>query len=76
MAALESWKVRGLPDNPSAWLFRVAHINAMRKLPSRSGRRRILERNPEDGCEVSRPRAQVGSLTGGEGPDRAATPIR
>ncbi len=59
MAALESWKVAGLPDNPSAWLFRVAHNNVMGDLRKRSGRRRILEQSeeedmgaPEDGPEV------------------------
>ena len=47
MTALESWRVAGLPDNPSAWLFRVAHNNLMGELRKRSGRRRILERNTE-----------------------------
>ncbi len=47
MAALESWRVAGLPDNPSAWLFRVAHNNLMGDLRKRSGRRRILEQSEE-----------------------------
>ena len=47
MAALEKWKVAGLPDNPSAWLFRVASNNLMGELRTRSGRRRILEQNAE-----------------------------
>ncbi len=25
MKALEAWTIAGLPENPSAWLFRVAH---------------------------------------------------
>ncbi len=29
MTALESWTIAGLPDNPSAWLFRVAHNNLL-----------------------------------------------
>jgi RNA polymerase sigma-70 factor (ECF subfamily) len=48
MTALESWRVAGLPDNPSAWLFRVAHNNVIGELRKGSGRRRILERNPTD----------------------------
>jgi RNA polymerase sigma-70 factor (ECF subfamily) len=59
MTALESWKVAGLPSNPSAWLFRVAHNNLMGDLRKRSGRRRILEQGneadwgaPEDGPEL------------------------
>lgn len=44
MTALESWTVGGLPDNPSAWLFRVAHNNLIGELRQGAGRRRILER--------------------------------
>ncbi len=51
MAALESWKVTGLPDNAPAWLFRVAHNNLMGDLRKRSGRRRILEQNEEADME-------------------------
>src|SRR5438105_957591 len=35
MTALESWTVGGLPDNPSAWLFRVAHNNLVGELRQR-----------------------------------------
>jgi RNA polymerase sigma-70 factor (ECF subfamily) len=58
MAALESWTVAGLPDNPSAWLFRVAHNDLVGELRQRTCRRRILDENgaehlgaPEDGPE-------------------------
>jgi RNA polymerase sigma-70 factor (ECF subfamily) len=53
MTALESWRVAGLPDNPSAWLFRVAHNNLMGDLRQRSGRRRILEEAAEAAPEPS-----------------------
>jgi RNA polymerase sigma-70 factor (ECF subfamily) len=43
MTALETWTTGGLPDNPPAWLFRVAYNNLMGELRQRSGRRRILE---------------------------------
>lgn len=59
MTALESWTISGLPDNPSAWLFRVAHNDLMGELRQRTSQRRILEQNakedigpPENGPEV------------------------
>ncbi len=45
MTALESWKIAGLPDNPSAWLYRVAHNRLMGELRQQTGRNRILEQN-------------------------------
>ena len=57
MCALESWTVAGLPDNPPAWLFRVAHNNLFGELRQRSRRRRILEQNPEE--------EEVGTPVGG-----------
>ena len=45
MTALETWTIAGLPDNPQAWLFRVAHNNLMGELRRRTSRRRILEQN-------------------------------
>src|SRR2546427_4718677 len=48
MTALESWTIAGLPDSPSAWLFRVAHNNLMGELRRRTGRRRILEQNVKE----------------------------
>ena len=43
MTALESWPATGLPDNPSAWLFRAAHNDLIGKLRQRARRRRLLE---------------------------------
>ncbi len=48
MTALETWTIAGLPDNPPAWLFRVAHNNLMGELRQRTGHRRILERNAKE----------------------------
>lgn len=48
MTALESWTLGGLPDNPSAWLFRVAHNNLMDEFRQRTGRGRILEQNADE----------------------------
>ena len=59
MTALEAWTIAGLPDNPSAWLYRVAHNDLIGELRRRTGRRRILEQNakedigsPENGPEI------------------------
>ena len=58
MKALEAWTIAGLPSNPSAWLFRVAHNELMGELRQRTGRRRILKQfandaigTPENGPE-------------------------
>lgn len=46
LTALEHWRRDGPPDDPSAWLYRVA-LNKLRDAYRRqSGRRRILERHP------------------------------
>ena len=45
MAALESWTIASVPDNPSAWLFRAANNNLMGELRQRTRRRRILKQN-------------------------------
>jgi RNA polymerase sigma-70 factor (ECF subfamily) len=43
LAALESWKTSSPPENPSAWLFRVAHNHIMGELRRRARRGRLLE---------------------------------
>ena len=49
MKALEVWRVAGTPDNPSAWLFRVAHNAFLGELRKRAGRKRLLDQSiPED----------------------------
>lgn len=52
MTALESWTIAGLPDNPSAWLFRVAHNNVIGELRQRTRRARILEQNAKEGLDI------------------------
>jgi RNA polymerase sigma factor (sigma-70 family) len=46
-AALETWTSRGLPEDPGAWLYRVAHNRLVGDLRRRSGRQRILEATVE-----------------------------
>jgi RNA polymerase sigma-70 factor (ECF subfamily) len=57
--AVESWTLAVLPDNPSAWLFRVAHNNLIGELRQRTRRLRILKETAnevidtlENGSEV------------------------
>jgi RNA polymerase sigma factor (sigma-70 family) len=44
MTALTAWTASGIPDDPGAWLYRVASNNLIGDLRQRAGRRRILER--------------------------------
>ncbi len=64
MTALESWTIAGLPDNPSAWLFRVAHNNLMGELRQRTRRRRILEENAKE--DIDTPENGPGVFLAGE----------
>ncbi len=43
LTGLETWSANGLPDNPSAWLYRVAQNRVLGEFRKRSGRKRILE---------------------------------
>src|SRR5258707_13537166 len=43
MTALTSWVAKGLPEDPGAWLYRVAHNNLIGALRKSAGRQRILE---------------------------------
>ncbi|WP_428261480.1 RNA polymerase sigma factor [Haliangium sp.] len=48
MSALETWTRAGLPDNPSAWLFRVARNQLVGELRRRARRRRLLQHTLAD----------------------------
>jgi RNA polymerase sigma-70 factor (ECF subfamily) len=45
MAAVESWPRSGVPDNPSAWLFRAAHNSLVEELRRTARRGVLLERH-------------------------------
>lgn len=47
MLALERWKVAGVPDNPSAWVYRVAHNEVVDELRKQSRHQRILLQNAD-----------------------------
>ena len=44
LAALTAWTAQGLPEDPAAWLYRVAYNNLIGDLRRTAGRLRILER--------------------------------
>ena len=46
--ALTTWVGSGLPENPGAWLYRVAHNHLIGVLRGNAGRLRILEREADD----------------------------
>lgn len=48
MAALTAWTTQGLPDEPGAWLYRVAHNQLLGELRRRAGRLQILEEAATD----------------------------
>lgn len=47
MSALESWTLAGVPENPSAWLFRAAKNKLLDELRAGFRHRRILEQQTE-----------------------------
>jgi RNA polymerase sigma-70 factor (ECF subfamily) len=63
-SALERWTVAGLPDDPAAWLFRVAHNDLMSALRTRTGRARILAASAAEASEL--PNAPVEVFLPGE----------
>jgi len=65
LAALESWTRRGIPENPSAWLFRVAHNHIMGELRQRARRDRLVARRgleAVDATTTSATAAMVGEV--------------
>ena len=52
MTALETWTMAGMPNNPPAWLFRVAHNNLMGELRRRTSCSRILEQKVKEDTDT------------------------
>jgi RNA polymerase sigma-70 factor (ECF subfamily) len=48
LSALTTWTARGLPDDPGAWLYRVAYNKLTGDLRRTAGRLQILERAGDD----------------------------
>jgi RNA polymerase sigma-70 factor (ECF subfamily) len=51
LAALTDWTAHGRPDDPGAWLYRVAYNNLIGDLRRTAGRLRILERAVNAGSD-------------------------
>lgn len=51
LAALTAWTAHGRPDDPGAWLYRVASNNLMGDLRRTASRHRVLERAVDAGAE-------------------------
>jgi RNA polymerase sigma factor (sigma-70 family) len=57
LAALTAWTAQGLPQDPAAWLYRVAHNALMGDLRRHAGRLRILDRVVDTAAERGHPAA-------------------
>jgi RNA polymerase sigma factor (sigma-70 family) len=59
LAALTAWVADGVPDNPGAWLYRVAHNQLLGVLRKAQGHRLLLDRaashDADDGAEPVSP---------------------
>jgi predicted RNA polymerase sigma factor len=53
MAALESWTKVGVPDNPSAWLYRAAHNHVVGELRSRARRERLAVQHAGEATDAT-----------------------
>ena len=51
MSALTAWTAKGLPEDPGAWLYRVAHNRLIGELRREAGRLRLLDRAAHDAVE-------------------------
>jgi RNA polymerase sigma-70 factor (ECF subfamily) len=47
-AAVETWPRTSVPENPSAWLFRVAHHGVLDELRGKARRHKLAERHSTD----------------------------
>ncbi len=55
LTALETWPRNGEPENPSAWLFRVAQNHLLGTLRQANHRRHLLERHWNQANDASEP---------------------
>jgi len=53
LAALESWAKGGVPDNPSAWLYRTAHNHVVGELRGRARRERLEEQRVREATDAT-----------------------
>jgi RNA polymerase sigma factor (sigma-70 family) len=53
MVAIESWVIDGLPENPPAWLFRVAHNHLVGELRQRTRHDALLKHHEAAGADAA-----------------------
>lgn len=53
LAAVESWPAAKVPENPTAWLYRVAHNHCVGELRQRTRRDELMAAQPEDTLQPS-----------------------
>lgn len=58
MTALQTWPRSGLPDRPTAWLFRVAYNELVGELRTQTTRSRLLEVRASSEAPVSVPESE------------------
>lgn len=66
LAAFESWPIGGLPENPSAWLFRVAHNHVVGELRQRSRRDRLMDQHGLEAVDLRTANDPIAFLAGEE----------
>jgi RNA polymerase sigma factor (sigma-70 family) len=64
LAAVESWTRGGLPENPSAWLYRVAHNQVVGELRQHARRDRLLAQRGRE--EVEAPATDLTTTLAGD----------
>lgn len=57
LTALESWPRSAVPDNPAAWLYRVAHNALLTDFRTQSRRGHLLEQKAHEGLHAPAPEA-------------------
>lgn len=64
LRALERWTSESVPDEPTAWLFAVAHNHAVSALRTQAGRERILATRPRasEPADVGQPQRFAGEV--------------
>jgi RNA polymerase sigma-70 factor (ECF subfamily) len=64
LAAVETWRTAGVPETPSAWLFRVAHNSLLGDLRRRARRDRLVDEHARQ--VVDGPTNEPATFLGGD----------
>jgi RNA polymerase sigma-70 factor (ECF subfamily) len=64
LAAVETWRTAGVPESPSAWLFRAAHNHLLGELRRRARRDRLVDQHARQ--VVDGPTNEPAAFLGGD----------